>query len=186
MSNFFLCLGRWCAGQALQYWAAPSASIVFILLFGVSQIILQNKATAQTGRARWFWWGGAAWGNRWSVLMRVMLLEISPTASAAAVAAAFHSRCLDVGLLWSQRSRSPHSGASGEKAWTDWGWVPGRSGCDFVFKATKQVYKLEEIPAINPVLNRKTQGHSDVTGIPDFSEYSADSSHFTCDALSDL
>lgn len=56
-----------------------------------------------------------------------------------------------------------------ERARTDRGWVPGRSGCDFVFKATKQVYKLEEIPAINPVLNRKTQGHSDVTGIPDVS-----------------
>lgn len=120
MSDFFLCLwevGRhWTqslahAGQALQYWAAPSASIVFILLFGVSQIILQNEATAQTGRARWFWGGGAAWGNRWSVLMRAMLLEISPAVSAAAVAAVFHSRR----LLWSQWSRSPHSNGPGER-----------------------------------------------------------------------
>lgn len=62
-------------------------------------------------RAGWFWGGGAAWGNRWSVLMRAMLLEISPAVSAAAVAAVFHSRR----LLWSQRSRSPHSNGPGER-----------------------------------------------------------------------
>ncbi|EDL88931.1 rCG42344, isoform CRA_a [Rattus norvegicus] len=52
-------------------------------------------------------------------------------------------------------------------------------GCDFVLK---QPSNFIEAPAISPVLNRKTQGLSDVTGVPDASRTPLRTSKSICSA----